>query len=58
MKFLLLLDKKYSRILEVDLKLATADFGEDFVPAGPTVKLKAKLELYSSLPTSVKVKKD
>lgn len=35
--------------MEIDLRLARADFGDDYVPIEPTAKLKSQLQLYTKL---------
>lgn len=49
-------DKYYSKAAEVDLLLAKADFGEDFVPTDPTLFMKSDLQLQMKLPGDLREK--
>jgi len=49
-------DKFYSKAAEVDVLLAKADFGEDFVPTDPTLFMKSQLRLQMKLPEDVREK--
>lgn len=46
-------DKQYIREIEIDRRLAIADFGEDFVPTDPTLKLKSTPVFNLKLPSEV-----
>lgn len=46
-------DKQYIRFVEVDRLLAKADFGEDFVPSDPTLRLRTTPVLNVKLPETV-----
>lgn len=48
-------DKTLARLIEIDKKLAIADFGDDHVPLDIVSKLKTDLELNSPLEPEVKV---
>lgn len=50
------LDKQLAHIMEVNLRLSKADFGEDYVPTESTVKLKTELQLLTKLEPHIKVK--
>ncbi|GJQ82645.1 hypothetical protein Trydic_g19663 [Trypoxylus dichotomus] len=47
-------DKEYARMVEVDSKLAYADFGEDHEQSDATIKYKSYLELTKSLDPELK----
>lgn len=49
-------DKTFKFIAEIDSRLAKADFGEDFVPSEPLIKLKTHLELHTKLDPAVREK--
>lgn len=46
-------DKYYAKLAEVDIQLAKADFGEDYVPVNPSYRLKSEFSLTSKLPDDV-----
>jgi ribosome-binding factor A len=48
-------DKHFSKIVEVESRLAKADFGEDHIPTEMATKLKSQMELFAPLPSAVKV---
>jgi hypothetical protein len=48
-------DKQYAKAAEVDRILATADFGEGYVPVDAGHQLKSEFTLHTSLPPTVKV---
>lgn len=47
-------DKKFAKAAEVDRILATADFGEDYVPIDAGHQLNSEFTLHTSLPPKVK----
>ncbi|KRT78995.1 hypothetical protein AMK59_8557, partial [Oryctes borbonicus] len=49
-------DKEYARIVEVESKLAYADFGEDYEETDASIKYKSYLELTKSLDPELKEK--
>ncbi|KAJ3650098.1 hypothetical protein Zmor_021806 [Zophobas morio] len=49
-------DKQQTELIELDSRLAKADFGEDHVPIEMTTKLKTQLELFTHLPSEIKEK--
>ncbi|KAJ8983586.1 hypothetical protein NQ317_019439 [Molorchus minor] len=49
-------DKHYSQIIELDKRLATADFGPDHTPQNLTEKFKTEFEISMSLESNVKDK--
>lgn len=49
-------DREFAKLMEVDLRLARADFGEDYVPVEPSYKLKSQLCLNAPLSQHVKEK--
>jgi len=48
-------DKQYAKVAEVDRILATAYFGEDYVPVDAGHQLKSEFTLHTSLPPKIKV---
>ena len=48
-------DKQYAKAAEVDRILATADFGEGYVPVDVGHQLKSEFTLHTSLPPKIKV---
>lgn len=55
-KLLFCKDKSTAVLAEIDAKLSAADFGDDHVPVDLVSKLKAELELNTSLEPDIKVK--
>lgn len=49
------LDKKLAQIMEVDMRLAQADFGDDYIPTEPAARLKSQLQLYTKLSPQLQV---
>jgi hypothetical protein len=48
-------DKQYAKAAEVDRILATADFGEGYVPVDTCHQFKSEFNLHTSLPSTIKV---
>jgi len=48
-------DKQYAKAAEVDRILATADFGEGYVPVDTGHQFKSEFTLHTSLPSTIKV---
>jgi hypothetical protein len=48
-------DKQFAKAAEVDRILATADYGEDYVPVDAGHQLKSEFTLHTSLPPQIKV---
>lgn len=53
--FMNFLDKQQAQLMELDLQLSKADFGEDYTPTEAAVKLKTQLALDTKLPPEIKV---
>lgn len=48
------LDKGYAKLVEVEIRLAKADFGEDYFPVKPSRKLKSDFHLTTSLSATLR----
>jgi hypothetical protein len=48
-------DRQYAEAMQVDRILATADFGEDYVPMDASYQLKSEFTLHTPLPPEIKV---
>ncbi|XP_021934394.1 uncharacterized protein LOC110836950 isoform X2 [Zootermopsis nevadensis] len=47
-------DTQYAKVVEVERILATADFGEDYVPVGAGCQLKSEFTMHTHLPPNIK----
>ncbi|GLV40129.1 uncharacterized protein CBL_03723 [Carabus blaptoides fortunei] len=47
-------DREYAKLIEVDIRLAKADFGDDYVPVEPSYKFRSNFYLNTTLPETVK----
>lgn len=54
MRIILLLDREYAKLIEVDIRLAKADFGDDYVPVEPSYKFRSDFYLNTTLTDTVK----